>query len=472
MISRRKFIGSMTAAGVAGLAMRVDGNGASRQPNIIFILADDLGKEWVSAYGADMIETPNLDKLADTGMLFENAYCMPQCTPTRATFMTGLYPFNHGWVNHWDVPRWGAGAHFDHNKNNSIAKLMREAGYATAISGKWQINDFRVQPNVLDEIGFDDWCMWTGYETGNPPSSERYHDPYVHTRAGSRTYEGKFGPDLYTDFLIEFMRENKDRPMFLYYAMCLPHTPLVATPAEPEARTDMQKHKAMVRYIDHLVGRIVQSLDDMGIREDTILIFTSDNGSTRRITGTIDGRRVRGAKSQLNEPGLCMPFIVNGPGIVPSGVVTDALTDFTDLLPTFVDLAGKELPPDVEVDGISIAPLLRGEAEDTPREWIMGMGGRPAALRDGRVRTKHDFTARAIRDKRFKLVVEHGGQPSELYDLKKDPAESENLLGSENEIHARAKKRLLGFIRQMPEKDASPIYEPLPAQPWDRTESP
>ena len=118
---------------------------AKEKPNILFILLDDLGKEWVSCYGAEDIQTPTFDKLAAEGIKFNNYYSMPQCTPTRVALMTGQYPFRNGWVNHWDVPRWGGG-HFSWLKNPSIARVMQSAAYKTAVAGKWQINDFRVQP--------------------------------------------------------------------------------------------------------------------------------------------------------------------------------------------------------------------------------------------------------------------------------------------------------------------------------------
>ncbi|NQT52494.1 sulfatase-like hydrolase/transferase, partial [bacterium] len=249
------------------------------QPNILFIMVDDLGKEWISCCGAEGIQTPHIDKLAATGLRFVNGYSMAQCTPTRVTLLTGQYPWHHGWVNHWDVPRWGAGCHFDPKHNLSFARVMKTAGYVTAAAGKWQINDFRVQPNVMADHGFDDWCMWTGYETGNPPSGKRYWDPYIHTRQGSRTYPGKFGPDVYADFLIDFMKRHRAKPMLLYFPMALTHGPLVHTPLEPKATSKMDKHKAMVRYTDHLVGRLVKALDDLGIRDRTLVFFTTDNGS-------------------------------------------------------------------------------------------------------------------------------------------------------------------------------------------------
>ena len=158
-----------------------------RPPNIVFILVDDLGKEWIGCYGAEGIETPHIDRLAETGMRFENAWCMPQCTPTRVTLLTGQYPYRHGWTNHFDVPRWGSGAHFDPSQNASFARMLRNAGYATAIAGKWQIDDFRVEPDALKEAGFDEWCVWTGGEAGNPPSDNATPNPTSvrGTRAGA-----------------------------------------------------------------------------------------------------------------------------------------------------------------------------------------------------------------------------------------------------------------------------------------------
>ena len=218
------------------------------KPNIPSILADDLGKEWIGCYGAGDIRTPNIDALASGGMMFHNAWSMPQCTPSRATLLTGRYPWRNGWVNHWDVPRWGV-AYFDWKQpgNTTFARLMKELGYATCAAGKWQINDFRLEPMAMKKHGFDDWAMWTGYESGVKASAERYRDPYINTPEGSRTYEEKFGPDLFADHLIGFMEEHHDEPMCLYYPMVLPHTPFTATPDEPDAKGRLEQHKAMVR---------------------------------------------------------------------------------------------------------------------------------------------------------------------------------------------------------------------------------
>ena len=439
----------------------------ARRPNILFIMVDDLGPEWISCCGGEGTSTPRIDALAKGGMRFTAAYSMPKCTPTRATILTGQYPFRHGWVNHWDVPRWGAECHFDPKHNTSFATLLKHAGYKTAIAGKWQINDFRVQPDVLREHGFDEWCMWTGYESGNPPSGKRYWDAYIHTNAGSKAYPGRFGPDVYTDFLVRFLREHRDEPMLLYFPMVLTHGPLVHTPAAPDAKSKMAKHRAMVKYTDHCVGRLVDALDELGLRDNTIVIFTTDNGTSRGIRGRLNGRDVRGGKGQISETGCRQPFIVNAPGITPAGVITDTLTDFTDMLPTFADLAGVTLPESVTTDGHSIAKVIRGEATDGTREWIMAMGGGVARQRNGRVVPARAYADRVVRDKRYKLWVVNG-KPAGLFDLHTDPDERSDLFGSTDTAIVAARKRLTAVVDTFPKTDAVPRYDPTPKQTWDR----
>ncbi|WP_169977303.1 sulfatase-like hydrolase/transferase [Tautonia rosea] len=446
------------------------------RPNILLILVDDLGKEWIGCYGAEGIETPHIDALAAGGMRFELAYAMPQCTPTRLTLLTGQYPFRHGWVNHWDVPRFGGGAHFDPEQNASIPLLLRDAGYATAAAGKWQIDDFRVEPMAMFEAGFDSWCMWTGGEGGNPPSDERYWNPYIASgdasgASPSATYRGAFGPEVFATSLIDFMRSHRDRPMFLYFPMVLVHSPQVPTPSEPGAESAQERHAAMVRATDATIGRLVQAVDDLGLRERTIIIVTTDNGTGGNITGRRLGREIRGAKAQLSEAGTAMPFIVNGPGLVPQGVVTEALTDFTDLFPTLAELAGAKVPDNRVVDGRSIAPLIRGEVDDSPRDWILSLGRGPAVFRDGRVVPAQRYIDRVIRDRRFKLWIGLDRAPTALYDLQADPWEEHNLLDSTDPEILTARDRLLAVAATFPEHDATPRYRPNPPQPWDRPPS-
>lgn len=469
-LTRRNFLklaGTSVAAMSLSKASFASGN--HRRPNILFIMVDDLGKEWISCYGGEDIETPNIDALAKTGMRFENAYSMPQCTPSRATLLTGQYPWRTGWVNHWDVPRWGVG-YFDWKirQNMTFASILKKAGYATAAVGKWQINDFRVEPEAMKKHGFDDWCMWTGYETGNPPSGERYMDAYINTPKGSKTYKGKFGPDVYTNYLIRFMKEHKNQPMMLYFPMALTHGPLVPTPAEPDVTTFMDKHKAMVRYTDQLVGRLVRALEKLKIRDRTIIIFTTDNGTSRGIKGTRDGREISGGKGRKTENGVCAPYIVNCPGRVPQGVATNALTDFSDLLPTFAELGGAQIPKDIHIDGVSIAPLLLGTSKDSSRKWIMALGHGPAILDNKGVRGKVDYAERVIRDKRYKAWISEQRKITLLYDLHSDPFEENNLITSTKPEHLEAIRKFQVVVNAMPEKDARPQYVPRKPNPWDK----
>lgn len=445
------------------------------QPNIIFIMVDDLGKEWVSHYGAENITTPNIDALAASGMTFHNVYSMPQCTPTRVTLLTGQYPFRHGWVNHWDVPRWGGGAHFDEEMNPSIGREMQKAGYTTCIAGKWQIDDFRVEPDALSKNGFDEYCMWTGYETGIEASINRYQDPYIFTKQGSHTYEGEFGPDVFKNFIIDFIANNKNKPMFIYYPMVLTHTPFVNTPLD-SATDNLGKHKAMVKYTDKITGEIIQALDDAGIRENTLVIWTTDNGTTGAITGKINGRMVKGGKAKTIESGINAPFIASWPSIIKPNQMSEALIDFTDFYPTFLDLAGVDLQKQpsennktFKIDGQSFKNALLEGKEASGREWILGMGGgNHAALTKNGVENQYIFRDRVLRNKKYKLYINSEREAESFFDLQLDPEEKVNLIDSLNSEERKNNfQQLYEVMQSFPFKDNDPMYQANPAQAWD-----
>lgn len=434
---------------------------AAPKPNILFILLDDLGKEWLNVYGSDYIETPEIDKLAATGMKFNNAYSMPQCTPSRIALLTGQYPFRNGWINHYDVPRWGHGGRFDPDKYPGFAKLLQKAGYVTCIAGKWQINDFRLEPNILNEAGFDEYCMWTGAEGGNEiPSGERYWNPYIHTKEGSRTYKGQFGEDIFSDFIIDFMKRHKDMPMLMYYPMCLPHTPFTTTPAEPDVPQEYMHH-AMVRYTDFILGKLVKALDNLNIRNNTIIIWTTDNGTVNSLTGARFNNPVQGGKTFLTENGINAPFIVNCPGLVPEGVETDALVDFTDFLPTFAELA--HIKPDTGFiyDGRSFASLILGKTSESQRNWALAMGSHPAGIENGRIANSFNYRDRVILDRQYKVYVDTLGQIYEMVDLKNDFYEVNNLIKEENSDIKNALVKFKSVLSELPSYDANPYYEKL-----------
>lgn len=449
-----------------------------QKPNIIVFLVDDLGKEWLSSYGATDISTPNVDALSESGMQFNTVYGTPQCTPSRVTLLTGQYPFRHGWVNHWDVPRWGGGAHFDESLNPSLPLEMKKAGYKTFIGGKWQIDDFRVEPDALTKVGFDDYCMWTGYETGNPaPSQNRYNDPYIFTKEGSKLYPGRYGPDIFKGCLIDFLRRNREEPMFVYYPMVLTHGPYEQTPLDSETPpTTLETHASMVRYTDLITGEIVNELDKLGIRENTLIIWTTDNGTSRGLSAHMNGRIIDGGKGSTSESGICLPFIASWPGTIEANTKSNALIDFTDFFPTFLDLANVNVGDKWRVgnetqviDGKSFKSVLLGNSLSSQREWILGMGGgNNARLTDQGVENQYVFRDRVVRNLRYKLTIGSNKSPKGFYDLETDPDEQQNLINQLNtEERNKNYEELLSVLDYFLDRDNDPRYIPNPRQPWD-----
>lgn len=430
----------------------------SKKPNLIFILVDDLGKEWISCYGASEIETPNIDQLAASGVKFNKAYSMPQCTPSRVALITGQYPSNNGWVNHYDVPRWGHGVNFDAQKNPSFAKEVRAAGYTTCVAGKWQINDFRIEPDAMLNAGFDNYCMWTGYESDNPVSESRYWDPYIHTKEGSKTYKGQFGPDIFSDFIINFIRENKEKPICVYYPMVLTHSPFVSTPLEPNAKTKFEKHQAMVRYTDFIIGKIVKTLKEQEILDNTYLIFTTDNGTSNSIIGKRDSVYVRGGKTFLTENGVNAPFIVITPDALKKE--TDALVDFTDIYPSLLDLAGVDDKIGKEIDGQSFAGVLNGTNDKGKRDWALAMGGLAAVISDDSLmQNRFDFRDRILRCERYKAYVDTLKQVVRIFDMEQDPYETKNLI--DNKEVSSVLEHFNSILVDLPSHDNNPTYDKL-----------
>ena len=445
-------------------------NRNTAKPNFIFILVDDLGKEWISTYGAEDIETPQIDQLAEKGIKFTKAYSMPQCTPSRVALLTGQYPNINGWINHYDVPRWGHGARFDPERYPVFAKQMRDAGYRTCAAGKWQINDFRLEPEAMQNAGFEEYFMWTGGEGGNEEiSDERYWDPYIHSKEGSKTYKDQFGPDLFSDFIIRFMEQNKDHPFLVYYPMVLTHTPFVHTPHEPDVVSKIDKHKAMVRYTDFIVGKIIDALERFDLRNKTYVIFTTDNGTTPAIAGLRNGSYIIGGKTYLSENGINAPMIINHPGIIKEGRVSDALIDFTDIFPTLSELGRvKNKQGSQNIQGKSFASLLRSQEKKRNKKWIMAMGSHPAMINEkDRVQSFFKFRDRAFRSDQFKVYVDTLSKMQRIFDLSSDPFETNNLVNTNTKIIDSIRNEIRSLLNKMPEQDHDPDYRKLDDSIWD-----
>jgi len=321
--------------------------------NVVLIMADDLGAEWLSCYNPAAPPTPHLDALASAGVKFTRGFSQPLCTPTRVTLMTGRYNFRN-YVEFGLLPP----------AEPTFGDRFREAGYRTGVFGKWQLSGKGSdQPDTVspDDWGFDEHLLWQlSRRPGHGSKGTRYWKPTLETDGEIVSVKADdYGPDLFTDALIDFATAEADRPFFAYYPMVLTHDPFVPTPESgPPAGKGKPTPKhfpEMVRHTDRIVGRIVAALEEAGLRENTVVLFCGDNGTHDSVVCPTPYGPYRGGKRHLNDAGTWVPLIVAGPaaggGSVPARVTDDRPIDFTDLLPAVCTLAGVPVPEDA--DGIS-----------------------------------------------------------------------------------------------------------------------
>jgi arylsulfatase A len=323
------------------------------QPNIIFILADDLGLDGVSCYGADKHKTPNIDKLATSGMRFETCYAAVLCGPSRCALMTGRYAFRTGGLTNQSWRAGGPGA--KSKDENPVAKLLKEAGYATGESGKW-----RQVGETPRDWGFSEYC------TDPTAGGWFWKNSYEKNGEQIKTPDEHYNPDIIQQFSLDFIRRHKDGPFFLYYPMHLVHGPILRTPDSKPGTKDFYDDN--IAYMDKQVGEIVAEVEKLGLREKTLILFSGDNGTALTYPSTIGGRMINGKKASMLEGGSRVPLIASWPGTTPAGKVSKDIVNFTDMLATFAQLGGAKLPDGFKYDSVSIAPQLRGE-KGSPREW-------------------------------------------------------------------------------------------------------
>lgn len=421
-ISRRNLIKAAVAAGfTVSLPFKSTAKYGSNndQPNIILIMADDMGYECVGANGGTSYNTPVLDSLSQTGMRFEHCYSLPICTPSRVQIMTGLY----------SVRNYIRFAMLD-PKVTTFAHLLRRAGYSTCVTGKWQLKGGINGPN---HFGFDEYCLWqlTRY-------LPRYANPSLEINGRQVDFRnGEYGPDIVSDYGCEFIERNRHNPFLLYYPMILPHKPFEPTPDssdwDPERREgvnhkgDTRYFSDMIAYTDKLVGKLIDKLESMGLREKTLVLFMADNGTAKPITSKFGGREIRGGKGTTVDAGTHVPLIANWPGVVPEHRVSQDLIDLSDFLPTLCGCAGINVPPALNIDGRSFMPQLRGERGD-PRDWIYtwySMHGGATGV---------EFA----RNHQYKLY-----SSGLFYDIANDRLEERPMVASEMNEHAKATRMML-----------------------------
>ncbi len=397
----------------------------SRPPNIVLVYFDDLGYGDLSCYGSSMITTPHLDQLAHEGTRFTHAYSgHTVCTPSRAALLTGRVPPRVG-LPHVLFPDHTDGLSAD---EHTIPEYLKSAGYATACIGKWHLGaqpEHRPTRHGFDEFfgalysnDMDPFQLWR--------NEEMIEDPVDQTTLTRR----------YTEEAIAAIDRAGDDPFFIYLAESMPHLPLAVEPRF-KGRSEAGEYGDVIESLDHYLGVLFDALSERGLRDDTVVIVTSDNGPW--FDGSTGG--LRGRKIGTYEGGLRVPFIVSWPGVVPAGNEHDFPLSVLDLLPTLAGYAGVEPDPDVTLDGTDVRRVFEGAAsvEHPPIYYFDDQDGSLAAVRDGR----------------WKLHVQREDETTlrlpELYDLERDSEESYNLANS----YPPVVERLTAIIEAMEEDLAS-----------------
>ena len=412
------------------------------KPNIVFILVDDLGVECLGCYGSPYYKTPNIDKLAAGGARFLEAYSEPLCTPSRVQLLTGKHNFRN--YTHF--------AELDLSQR-TFAQALQEAGYKTDIAGKWQLSAGNF--NGPFQAGFDEYCLWhfDNKKVGGKNEEEeggkgsRYKSPKLYENGKEMPdTEGKYGPDITLDHLLNFIRKHQNEPFLAYFTSILTHDPFCPTPDSPKwaesnplARSDTKEFKGMVEYMDKQVGEIVKTLDELHLREKTLIIFTADNGTNKTIVSPFPVRKeIRGGKGLMIDDGNHVGFIGNWPGTIPAGTVVKTQIDFTDVFPTFCAVSGAALPKDLY--GQNLLPFMKGD-ESNARGWVF-----QSFAREG-VNYRY-----FVRQGPYKLYA-----TGQLYDVPHDWLEKNPLKSPELEP---VRQKLEGILQSVmstgPQGDSSP----------------
>ncbi len=465
-----------------------------QKPNILFILADDLGYHDLSCMGSDYYETPNIDRIANEGMVFTNGYATCQvCSPSRASLMSGKFPARHGitdWIGAKTGEAWREAGRFNkllppENKDHleheytTLPEAMKEAGYTTFFAGKWHLGGEGSYP---EDHGFD--INQGGFEQGGPYTGG-YYSPFNNPKM--EDHEDEVGMSLSMKLAKEtakFITDNKDTTFFAYLSFYAVHSPIQTSKEKwskyrqkaEEAgiaetgfkmahflpirqEQDNPVYAGLVETMDDAVGHVLQTLDELGLDDNTIVIFTSDNGGVSAGDAfATSNLPLRGGKGYQYEGGILEPYFIKTPFLDNAGKTSDAPVTGTDFYPTLLELIGAELKPEEHADGVSLVPLLTGGTiEERPLIWHYphygNQGGEPSSI---------------IRRGEWKLIHYYEDGREELYNLEEDLEENHDVAAENSELAGRLSEQLFAYLDEVgalyPKKD--PMYDPAKEQEY------
>ncbi len=481
-ISRRKFlkeaaVGAFSFGMMSMMPLKL-WSASAKRPNVVFILIDDLGWKDLSCYGSRLYETPAIDRLAKEGVLFRDAYAAhPRCVPSRFSLMTGKYPARYGVPGmHSNLP----------TEEFTIAEALKRAGYKTFFAGKWHLakeND--PEYPYPDKQGFD--VNYGGSSAGSVVSHFFPYGGIKKTLRGKtrviklpgleKGHPGDYLTDKLTDVTIDFIKKNKDHPFFVYLSHYAVHVPLQAKKpyikryehklsllskpswppyikegvGETKMIQDNPTYAGMIQSVDDSVNRIMQTLKQLGLEENTIIIFTSDNGGlSTRGARAYKGKHslatsnfpLRAGKGWCYEGGIRVPLIIKWPGVTKPGTVSEAIVHGADFYPTILQMVGLPLIPKQHLDGISLVPVLKGK-EKTARHvafWHSPVG---------RPNSTGDENCSVIREDDYKLIDWYDEGRVELYNLSMDPMERIDLSESAPQKRDELYKKLVDWRKEV-----------------------
>lgn len=473
-MDRRKFMLNTAMTGTLLASAACPARASERKPNIVFIMADDLGYRELGCYGQKKIKTPNIDRIRAEGMKFTRHYAgSAVCAPSRCSLMTGKHG-GHAYVrDNYEIGPWESheGQLPLPAGEMTLAEMLRGRGYRTGAFGKWGLGAVNSSGDPLKQ-GFD---RFFGYNCQR--HAHNLYPRYLiddreefELEGNTRGLSGRhYAPKVIADKMLDWVRENKDEPFFLYYPTVIPHLPLQV----PKEYIDMYRgqwqekpyeagsylsqeyprsaYAGMITFMDHQVGRLLGLLEELGVADDTFIVFTSDNGTTYLGPDQVDYEffesvgNLRGMKGSLYEGGIRVPMVAKWPGRIKAGTASDFLCGFEDWMPTMLEIAGGPALPGDECDGVSLVPVMTG-AGRRKREFLFrefrGYGGQQAVWMD-------DW--KGIRRNMLK-----GNLDIELYNLADDPGEKNNVAGEHEDIVAE----IAGIMQR--EHNASEIFPIYP----------